>query len=139
MLGIVLSVVWIGLPLVLAALAACQTLAETHRRQANRLLSAHLPPLPVPERRGETLWRRALHALSDRRRLKVVGLVALDLPVGAVLVAAALVPMAITVELAILGISALFGLGRLRLPRPARADGAGRRAAARARARRPRS
>ena len=110
-LGIVLSLVWIGLPLVLAALAACQTLAETHRRQANRLLSAHLPPLPVPERRGETLWRRTLNALSDRRRLKVVGLVALDLPVGAVLVAAALAPVAITVELAILGVSALFGMG----------------------------
>ena len=93
-LGIVLSIVWIGLPLVLAALAACQTLAETHRRQANRLLGAHLPPLPVPERRGETMWRRTLYALSDRRRLKVVGLVALDLPVGAVLLAVAIAPMA---------------------------------------------
>src|SRR5215212_944802 len=98
-LGVVLSVVWIGLPLVLAALAACQTLAEVHRRQANRLLGAHLPPLPTPERRGGTLWRRTLHALSDRRRLKVVGLVALDLPVGAVLVTAALIPMVLTVEL----------------------------------------
>ena len=110
-LGMVLSVVWIGLPLVIAALAACQALAETHRRQANRLLGAHLPPLPTLERRGETLWRRSLHALSDRRRLSVVGLVALDLPVGAVLVAAALAPIALTVELAILGVSALFGLG----------------------------
>ena len=110
-LGIVLSVVWIGLPLVIAALAACQALAEVHRRQANRLLAAHLPPLPAPERRGATLWRRSLNALSDRRRLKVVGLVALDLPVGAVLVAAAIAPMALTVELAILGVSALFGLG----------------------------
>ncbi len=110
-LGMVLSVVWIGLPLVIAALAACQALAETHRRQANKLLGAHLPPLPTPERRGETLWRRSLHSLSDRRRLSVVGLVALDLPVGAVLLAAALAPIAFTVELAILGVSALFGLG----------------------------
>jgi len=111
LLGIVLSVVWIGLPLVIAALAACQALAETHRRQANRLLDAHLPPLPVPERSGETLWRRALNALTDRRRLRVVGLVALDLPVGAALLAAALLPMALTVELIILGVSGLFGLG----------------------------
>ena len=110
-LGMVLSVVWIGLPLVIAALTACQVLAETHRRQANRLLGAHLPPLPAPERRGETLWRRSVHAMSDRRRLKVVGLVALDLPVGAVLLLAAIVPMALTVELGILGISALFGFG----------------------------
>jgi signal transduction histidine kinase len=110
-LGMVLSVIWIGLPLVIAALAACQALAEVHRRQANRLLAAHLPPLPVLERRGDTLWRRCMHALSDRRRLKVVGLVALDLPVGVVLLAVALVPMVLTVELVILGVSALFGLG----------------------------
>jgi signal transduction histidine kinase len=110
-LGMVLSIVWIGLPLVIAALAACQALAEVHRRQANRLLGAHLPPLPALERRGETLWRRSLHALSDRRRLKVVGLVALDLPVGAAMLAAALAPMAVTVELVILAVSALFGLG----------------------------
>ena len=110
-LGMLLSVIWIGLPLVIASLAACQALAEAHRRQANRLLSAHLPPLPTPERRGETLWRRSLYALSDRRRLRVVGLVALDLPVGAVLLFAAILPMAVTVELLILGISALFGVG----------------------------
>src|SRR5215210_7166374 len=79
-LGMVLSVVWIGLPLVIAALAACQALAETHRRQANRLLAAHLPPLPAPERRGETLWRRSLHALSDRRRWRAVGPAAAALP-----------------------------------------------------------
>jgi hypothetical protein len=40
-----------------------------------------------------------------------VGLVALDLPVGAALLAAALLPMALTVELIILGVSGLFGLG----------------------------
>jgi len=45
------------------------------------------------------------------RRLRVVGLVALDLPVGAALLAAALLPMALTVELIILGVSGLFGLG----------------------------
>jgi len=67
-LGIVLSLIWIGLPLVMAALAACQALAETHRRQANRLLGAHLPPLPAPERRGDTLWQRCRNALTDRRR-----------------------------------------------------------------------
>ena len=65
-LGMVLSLVWIGLPLVIAALAACQALAETHRRQANRLLDAHLPPLPTPERSGETLWRRTLNQQFGR-------------------------------------------------------------------------
>ena len=110
-LGVMLSPVWIGLPLVIGTLAACQTLAAVHRRQANRLLGAHLPPLPVPERRGGTLWRRATHALSDRRRWRVVGLVALDLPVGAALMLAAVAPIALTIELAVLGVSAIAGLG----------------------------
>jgi signal transduction histidine kinase len=110
-LGILLSLIWIGLPLVIGALAACQALAEAHRRQANRLLSAHLAPLPQPERRGETLWRRSLSALSDRRRWRIVGLVALDLPVGIVLMAAAVAPIAFTIELLVLGFGALFGLG----------------------------
>ena len=110
-LGVLLSVVWIGLPLIIGALSACQALAETHRRQANRLLGAHLPPLPEPERRGETLWRRCLHALSDRRRWRVVGLVALDLPVGAVLLAAALAPITLTAQLLMLGLGAVLGFG----------------------------
>ena len=110
-LGVLLSVIWIGLPLVIGALAACQALAEAHRRQANRLLGAHLPPLPEPERRGDTLWRRSLHALSDRRRWRIVALVVLDLPVGAVLLTAAIAPVAFTLELVVLGVGALFGFG----------------------------
>src|SRR4051812_36355258 len=79
-LGVLLSVLWIGLPLVIGALAAFQALAELHRRQANRLIRAHLPPLPPPERRGDSLWRRCLAALSDRRRWRGVGLVVLRPP-----------------------------------------------------------
>jgi signal transduction histidine kinase len=110
-LGVMLSLLWIGLPLVIAALGACQALAEAHRRQANRLLGAHLPPLPAPERRGDTLWRRCLHALSDRRRWRVIGVVALDLPVGGVLLAAGLAPIVITAELLVIGVSAIAGVG----------------------------
>jgi signal transduction histidine kinase len=110
-LGVLLSVIWIGLPLVIGALAACQALAEAHRRQANRLLGAHLAPLPQLERRGDTLWRRSLHALSDRRRWRIVGLVALDLPVGAALTAAALAPIAFSAFLVVLGVSAIAGMG----------------------------
>jgi signal transduction histidine kinase len=110
-LGVVLSPLWIGLPLVIGALAAFQALAELHRRQANRLLAAHLPALREPERRGGSLARRCLYALTDRRRWRVLGLVALDLPVGAALLAAALVPLALIVELLLLGIGAIAGVG----------------------------
>jgi signal transduction histidine kinase len=109
-LGVLLSVVWIGLPLIIAALAAFQALAELHRRQTNRLLGAHLPPLPAPERRGDTMWRRCVNALTDRRRWRVIGLVVLDLPVGAALLAAALLPIVLVFELLVLGVSAILGL-----------------------------
>jgi len=108
--GVVLSVLWIGLPIVVAALAAFQALAELHRRQANRLIGAHLPPLPPPERRGDSLWRRCANALTDRRRWRVIGLVVLDLPVGAALLAIGVFPVALAFELILLGVSAIFGL-----------------------------
>jgi signal transduction histidine kinase len=110
-LGVLLSVAWIGLPLVIGALAAFQALAETHRRQANRLLGAHLPPLPVPERRGQTLWRRTLHALSDRRRWRIVALAVLDLPVGAAFLLAGVAPIVLTAELLVLGLGAIMDVG----------------------------
>ncbi len=110
-LGIVLSPLWIGLPLVIGALAAFQALADLHRREANRMLAAHLPPLIEPERRGGSLARRCLYALSDRRRWRTVALVVLDLPVGLLLLVAALVPLAVIVELLILGLGAIFGVG----------------------------
>ena len=68
-LGAALSAIWIGLPLVLAAVAVCARLAEVERRQANRLLDAHIPPLPAPTQHTGTLWRRALASLTDRAGL----------------------------------------------------------------------
>jgi signal transduction histidine kinase len=110
--GIVLSAVWIGLPIVLAALAGCQALAEAHRRQANRLLNAHLSSLPAPERRaGDSAWRRCAYALGDRRRWRVLALAGLNLPVAVVLLAVALAPITLSAELLVLGVSAIFGLG----------------------------
>ncbi|MEA2310690.1 MAG: hypothetical protein QOE28_658 [Solirubrobacteraceae bacterium] len=111
-LGVLLSAVWIGLPLVLAGLAACRAIAEAHRRQANRLLDAHLPPLEPSERRsGGSLWRRTTHALADRRRWRIVALVFLDLPVGAVLLMAGVAPMALAAKLLALGAGAIGGFG----------------------------
>jgi signal transduction histidine kinase len=110
-LGVLLSPLWIGLPLIIGALAACQALAELHRTEANRMLSAHLPALREPERRGGSLARRSLYALSDRRRWRVIALVALDLPFGLLLLAVALVPLALIFELLRLGLGAIFGFG----------------------------
>ena len=111
LLGAALSAVWIGLPLVLFALAACSRLAEIERRQANRLLDAHIAPLAPPPHHAGTLWRRAISALTDRGNWRVLVLVATKLPVAVVGLAAGLFPVAVTVWLLIFGIRGIGHLG----------------------------
>ena len=56
-LGAILSPAWVGLPLMGKVARLAWNLAEAERRQANRLLDAHLPPVPRPPR---TDWRGTL-------------------------------------------------------------------------------
>jgi signal transduction histidine kinase len=111
-LGALLSVVWIGLPVLLTALGLSRRLADFDRRQANRLLDAHLPPLAHRRRAaGESPWQRALAALSDREQLRVLAMLALKLPVSLLLLVAAVAPIALTAALLVLGVQGLLGLG----------------------------
>ncbi len=110
-LGAALGAVWIGLPIVLFAVAACARLAEIERRQANRLLDAHIAPLPTPPERTGTLWRRAIGALTDRTGWRTMALVAIKLPVAVIGLAAALFPIAVTGWLLILGVRGIGHLG----------------------------
>ena len=111
-LGALLSVVWIGLPLLLAALRLSRRVADLDRRQANRLLDAHLPPLS--HRRlgpAEASWQRAVDALNDREQLRVLAMLALKLPVTLLALVAAIAPIALTAWLLVLGVEGIFGLG----------------------------
>jgi signal transduction histidine kinase len=111
LLGVILAPLWVGLPLVLAAMAAYQWLADAQRRQANRLLGAHIASLEAPERGDGSLWRRALTAVTDRRRGRAAALVVLTLPVAAAMLAVALAPIALTAQLLVLGVQAIGGFG----------------------------
>jgi len=112
-LGALLSLVWIGLPLVVAALGLSSRLADLDRRQANRLLDAHLPPLPHRRHRGtESAWRQVQEALSDREQLRVLAMLTLKLPVTLLLLVAAVAPIALTAGLLVLGVEGVFDLGR---------------------------
>ena len=71
-------------------------LAEIERRQANRLLDAHIAPLIPPTHHEGTLWRRAIDTLGDRDNWRVLVLVATKLPVAVVGLAAGLFPVAVT-------------------------------------------
>ena len=52
-LGVLLTPLWVGLPILAGTIRLTWRLAEGERRQANRLLETHLPPRPAgPAPRG---------------------------------------------------------------------------------------
>jgi signal transduction histidine kinase len=110
-LGAALSAIWIGLPVVLFTVAGCARLAELERRQANRLLDAHIPPLTPPAHHEGTLWRRAIATLTDRDNWRMLVLVAIKLPVALLGLAAGLFPIAVTAWLLIFGVRGIGHLG----------------------------
>jgi signal transduction histidine kinase len=111
-----------GLPVLTLAIAGARRLAELDRRAANRLLDAHISPLPPRPRVTGSAWRRARMALSDRQLWRVMALLALKLPVGAVLLVAAVIPIALTAGLISLGAQGIGGYGRATYFGPWRLD-----------------
>src|SRR4029079_17317941 len=113
LLGPALSAVGIGLPLLLAASAACRALVRADRRAANRWLGAGIPPvLGRPHTQGGWL-RQALDLLSDRQQWRYVAHLALRPLLTAALVIVALVPVLLLAEALTLGIQGLFGIGNM--------------------------
>jgi signal transduction histidine kinase len=112
-LGVLLSVVVIGLPLLLGAVAACHRIAELDRRLANRLLEAHIAALPRPARHGGGPWRRARSTLTDRQLWRVVALAAVKLPLSYAMLLLGVGLVAMTAGLLVLGIEGVGGLSGL--------------------------
>ena len=104
LLGAVLTIAWIGLPLMAAVTRLAWQLAEGERRQANRLLAAHLPPVPRPPR-GD--WRQVLEATGHGPFWRVVGMLLLRLPVAVAGLALAAAPVALAVLLLMLAVDGL--------------------------------
>jgi signal transduction histidine kinase len=107
LLGAVLSLIWIGLPLMAAVTRLTWQLAEGERRQANRLLDAHLPPVPRPPH-GD--WRQVLEATGHAPFWRVLVMLLLKLPVAIAGLALAATPVALAVILLVLAADG-FGSG----------------------------
>jgi signal transduction histidine kinase len=108
LIGAVLSLVWIGLPLLGAVSRLVWRLAEGERRTANRLLDAHLPPVRRPRgTRGD--WRRALEQTGRAAFWRATAMLLLRLPVAIAAVLLGAVPVALAIGLLALGIEGLGG------------------------------
>jgi signal transduction histidine kinase len=121
-LSALLSLLGIGFPLLSLALGACRRLAEIDRRAANRLLDAHIAPLPGRARVTGGAWHRTRHVLSDRQLLRVFGLLALRLPLGIVTLVVGIAPIALTAGLISLGAQGIGGYGDVTYIGPWRLD-----------------
>jgi signal transduction histidine kinase len=109
-LGALVSIVGLGGPVALA-IRWSRRLADLDRRAANRLLDAHIAPLAGRARVAGSAWRRTRHALADRQLWRVLALLALGLPLGALLLVVAVAPVALTAALLSLGVQGMGGYG----------------------------
>jgi signal transduction histidine kinase len=119
--GAAMSFVWGGGRLLPGALAACRRIAERDRRAANRLLDAHIPPLPARDARTGPL-RRPLDPLSDRQVWRMLWLLAIKLPLAAATLALAAGFAIATGGLLLLGLGGITGLGAETYLGPVRTD-----------------
>ena len=78
LLGVLLAPLWVGLPLLTGTARLAWRLAEGERRQANRLLETHLPPVPPPPARE----RRARGARQSASFWRVLAMLLLKLPIA---------------------------------------------------------
>jgi signal transduction histidine kinase len=109
-LGAALSVLWVGRPLLEAAVGACRRLADQDRRAANACLGAHIPPLTAPPR-DRSRPMRPLEPLSDRQLVRMLVLLAVKLPVTAVLLVLTAFMALVAGSLVVLGVKGIGSLG----------------------------
>jgi signal transduction histidine kinase len=112
-LGAALSVVWVGLPLLLGAAAACRQLVRLDRRAANRFLGTHIPPVPGAAPTAGSPWRRSLDVLSDRALWRMVALLTTKPLLVAGMCAVALLVLAVLAEIVSLGVQGVGGMGTI--------------------------
>ncbi len=110
--GAVLGAFWIGVPLLLAASGLLWRCAGLERRLANRLLDARISPLPpLGGTRGAGLWQRVRLRVRGRAFWRAVALLALKLPVTAVVAGVIALGLATIAGLLLLGVRGITGGG----------------------------
>src|SRR3954452_10337819 len=90
LVGVALSPLWIGFPILNWTAAAAWRYAQLERALANRLLGARIPPLPPRRRFDAHGWRRIGAFFRESGSRRAIGLALLKLPATAGAGAAAL-------------------------------------------------
>ncbi len=103
-LGLLLAPLWVGLPLLVGTARLTWRLAEGERRQANRLLESHIPPVPPPP-----VGRGVREQLGTRTYWRIAAMLIFKLPAVLLGLVLGLAPVLLAVLLAGLGVSGLAG------------------------------
>jgi signal transduction histidine kinase len=110
LIGAVLGAVWIGVPVLLATSGLLWRCAGLERRLANRLLDARISPLPpLGGARGASLWERVRLRMRGRAFWRAVALLALKLPVTAVVAGVVALGLVMIAGLLLIGVRAISG------------------------------
>lgn len=80
-LGIVLSVIWIGIPLLLAFVSIAKGFMSFERRMSGRLLHIYIEP-DIPSEPKDTIWGKLKDNLSEPTVYKGIAYLFLKLPLG---------------------------------------------------------
>jgi signal transduction histidine kinase len=106
LLGAILSPVLVGLRLMAGVARLAWQLAEGERRQANRLLDAHLPPVPRPPR---TDWRGTLEHTGRGAFWRAFAMLMLRLPAALAALALGAAPILLAMSLLALAVEGFGG------------------------------
>lgn len=80
--GLGLTIVWVGLPLLALVLTVSFGLAALERQLAIRLLGAQVPPMVPAPAAGANVWRRVRDFLGNPVTWKGMGYLAVKFPLG---------------------------------------------------------
>jgi signal transduction histidine kinase len=109
LIGVVLSPLWIGFPILSATAVAAWRYAVLERALANRFLGARIPPLP-PRRRIEAHgWRRIAASFRETGSRRAIAIALFKLPATALGAVAGIGAVALTAALVVLGAQGLAG------------------------------
>jgi signal transduction histidine kinase len=102
--GVLLSPLAIGFPILNATAAAAWHYARLERALANRMLGARIPPLPPRRRIDAHGWRRLGGFFRESGSRRAIGLALLKLPATAAAAAVGLAATALVAALVVLGV-----------------------------------